>query len=391
MLKSVPAVRPQVHADALLIQIAGAAGPRSGRHRAVIAQPIAGNQQQPSVTYRLKHASAVQLAPVLTNLFTGTGGFRGVPQQVFPNANGGLTVFNGANNQPPGNITTFNVPPQVQVNPGRGGGGGGGGVNAPGRGGGGANNQANNQAAAADVTRSIIQNALGNALQGAAGLSTQAGDIRVIAEETSNSLLIRATDSDWALIQQIVQGVDLRPLQVLIEVTIAEVQRTHDLDIGVSGSLKKTTNNGKNTTTISTTAPNSSTNARDFILQLTGGNGTITYDLAIAALQERGDVKVLSLPVIIAQNNRQAVLNVGSSRPFVQVSQTVPNDPTGRVQTAVHRRRHGAHDHADDQSRRHVNLHAATGQRRHGPDSSTPVINKREAAAQIFIATAKRR
>ena len=27
------------------------------------------------------------------------------------------------------------------------------------------------------------------------------------------------------------------------------------------------------------------------------------------------------------------MLNVGSSRPFVQVSQTVPNDPTGRVQT----------------------------------------------------------
>src|SRR5205823_14215749 len=49
--------------------------------------------------------------------------------------------------------------------------------------------------------------------------------------------------------------------------------------------------------------------------------------------QERGDVRVLSLPVIIAQNNRQASLNVGSSRPFVQVSQTVPNDPTGRVQT----------------------------------------------------------
>ncbi|MEO7361996.1 MAG: type II and III secretion system protein, partial [Gemmatimonadaceae bacterium] len=36
---------------------------------------------------------------------------------------------------------------------------------------------------------------------------------------------------------------------------------------------------------------------------------------------------------IIAQNNKEAILNVGSQRPFVQVSQTVANDPTGRVQT----------------------------------------------------------
>ena len=39
------------------------------------------------------------------------------------------------------------------------------------------------------------------------------------------------------------------------------------------------------------------------------------------------------MPVIIAQNNKEAILNVGEQRPFVQVSQTVANDPTGRVQT----------------------------------------------------------
>ena len=75
-----------------------------------------------------------------------------------------------------------------------------------------------------------------NASRRPAGAVVAGGDIRIIAEETSNSLLIRATESDWALVQQIIQGVDLRPLQVLIEVTIAEVQRTHDLDLGVSGT-----------------------------------------------------------------------------------------------------------------------------------------------------------
>ena len=69
------------------------------------------------------------------------------------------------------------------------------------------------------------------------------------------------------------------------------------------------------------------------MLQLTGGKGAINYNVAMNALSSRGDVKVLSLPVIIAQNNKEAILNVGSQRPFVQVSQSVASDPTGRVQT----------------------------------------------------------
>jgi type II secretory pathway component GspD/PulD (secretin) len=94
------------------------------------------------------------------------------------------------------------------------------------------------------------------------------------------------------------------------------------------------------------------------------------------------------LPVIIAQNNRQAVLNVGSSRPFVQVSQTVPNDPTGRVQTVQYI------DVATVLTITptinpdgYVNLqvqqtdNSATNE----VQFDAPVINKREATTQVFI------
>jgi type II secretory pathway component GspD/PulD (secretin) len=360
-----------------MIQIVGAAPEPAGRQTPAqqLAQQIAQANQQQQIrlyTYRLKHASAVQLAPVLTNLFTGgTTGFRLPTQTVIPNANGnGFTVI-GGNATPPGNITNITPPFGGRGNPGRGGGagggvgGGGGGVGAPG-----------NQAAQ-------VTNALNNALQVAGGLSSQAGEIRIIPEESSNSLLVRATDSDWVLVQQVIQGVDLRPLQVLIEVTIAEVQRTHDLDIGVSGQVTRNRNNRADTAF----APSTS-NARDFILALTGGNGTIQYDVAIAALQERGDVKVLSLPVIIAQNNRQAILNVGSSRPFVQVSQTVPNDPTGRVQTVQYidvgtvltiTPTINPDGYVNLQVQQQDN--SATNQ----VQFDAPIINKREATTQIFI------
>ena len=151
-------------------------------------------QQMHLFTYRLRHASAVQLAPVLANLFSGyssTLAGRG-GTTVIPNGNGGFTTFT----TPPGNIAT-------PFAAGGGGGGGGGGAGRGGRfgnngaGGGVGGNPANVAAG------NPLANALTAAFQAAPGaLSSQAGDIRIIAEESSNSLLVRATDSDWQLVQR---------------------------------------------------------------------------------------------------------------------------------------------------------------------------------------------
>jgi type II secretory pathway component GspD/PulD (secretin) len=369
-----------------LIQVAGPA-PDTNRQQSAqqqsLAQQLLQQNQAQQVrlwTLRLKHASAVQLAPVLSNLFSGYSGgatnFGGRGNTtIVPNNQGGFSVIGDRITTPaapPGNVTTFTPnagQANVNPNPGRGGGGGG----APGRGGGGA-------AALAEQLATRLQQASG-------ALSAQASEIRIIAEESSNSLLVRATEPDFQLVQQVVQGVDLRPLQVLVEVTIAQVQRTHDLDLGISGNEVNRVPSGKAVADATLTIPTSGS-ARDFILQLVGGNGTIRYDVALAALQARGDVRVLSLPVIIAQNNRQAVLNVGSSRPFVQVSQTVPNDPTGRVQTVQYI------DVATVLTITptinpdgYVNLQVTQTDNSATNEIAfdAPVINKREATTQVFI------
>jgi type II secretory pathway component GspD/PulD (secretin) len=359
----------KVTQTASLIQISGPTPEPTTRAslQQTLAQQLALQNQQQQMrlfTFRLKHASAVQLAPVLTNLFSGFSGNTGNRgQTIIPTGNGGFSVITSPT-QPPGNITTGGFGGFG----GRGGRGGGGGGNNPGV---------------------QLLNQLNNAFQQANGsLSSQSGDIRIIAEESSNSLLVRATESDFALVQQIIQAIDLRPLQVLIEVTIAEVQRTHDLDLGVSGTAARVPK-GKAVAdaTATVTAPPTSS-ARDFILALVGGSGSVQYNVALAALQERGDVKVLSLPVIIAQNNRQAVLNVGSSRPFVQVSQTVPNDPTGRVQTVQYIDVGTVLTitptiNPDGYVNLQVNQqdNSATNQ----VQFDAPIINKREATTQVFI------
>lgn len=368
------------------------------------AQQNAQNQIR-LFTLRLKHASAVDVAPVLTNLLGGA-------TQTFTVGPGGgiqITPAGGVNIGPGGGAGRGGNQPAAQQAPGRGGAQGVQTVpqvtiqaDAAGRGGRAA--QQIEQALASlggggrggGAAQQAIQTLLGlqQQLQGAPGggapgaLSSAANQIRVVAEATTNSLLIRASAADYQLIQQLVTAIDLRPLQVLIEVTIAEVQRSSDVSLGVGGTAtRKGATDFEPRDTVGLLPGNPS--ARDFIMQLATGNGSINYRVALNALESRGNVKVLSLPVIIAQNNKEAVLNVGEQRPFVQVNQSVTTgavpqtvqtvqyipvgttltitptiNPDGYVNMAV--------DQTNDAATNEIQF-------------SAPVISKRQATTQIFL------
>src|SRR4051812_10783736 len=185
-----------------LVRLEGPAPIATATQQQLAAQQAAAQaaqQQQQLYIYRLKHASAVQLAPVLQGLFAGITRQPTAAQLAAQNplaALIGLAGGNGRGGQAAQDIAVTNAAAQAaqqqqpQQPPGRGG-------NGLGRGG----NAAQQQAANA--------------------LSASAADIRIQAEESSNSLLIRATAADYQLITQVLTGVDVRPLQVLIEVMIA--------------------------------------------------------------------------------------------------------------------------------------------------------------------------
>jgi general secretion pathway protein D len=180
----------------------------------------------------------------------------------------------------------------------------------------------------ADVVQGIgalLGNLQVQTAQGAAAAQQQ--NPVIVPTEGTNQIIVRATAADFAIIQALVQAIDLRPLQVLIEVSIVEVRRSEDLNVGVSGAGSYT-RPGDDDPRVSGTLQRPSTfdNARDFILELTGGRGTVDFNIALNALAVRGDVTVASLPIIFAQNNRQASLVVGEQRPFVANTTLIPND-----------------------------------------------------------------
>ena len=159
---------------------------------------------------------------------------------------------------------------------------------------------------------------------------TVRGEIQIVPDETTNSLLIRAQPSDYETIKQAIDALDLRPLQVFIEVLIAEVRRTASLDLGVTINATKTGNGNETSGSIT------SSSANDFLVRFTRG-GKVSVDVALSALAARGNVHILSRPLLLAENNLEARILVGSQRPFVQVFRSLPTDGAVRDQVVQYR------------------------------------------------------
>jgi general secretion pathway protein D len=65
--------------------------------------------------------------------------------------------------------------------------------------------------------------------------------------------------------------------------------------------------------------------------------GHAHIDATLAAAASKGDVHIISRPVLLASNNTEARLLVGSQRPFVQVSRSLPTETPTRDQVVQYR------------------------------------------------------
>lgn len=152
----------------------------------------------------------------------------------------------------------------------------------------------------------------GAAASTAAAPSTPSnGPVKVVASKANNSLLIRATPADYERVEATLARLDTAPWQVLIEATIAEVTLTDQLRYGVQYFLQQN-NLAAGFVSAAQTAllPNPITPGFNFLF--TPGSSNITID----ALSQLTDVRVLSSPSVVVQDNSEAVLTVGQEVPI---------------------------------------------------------------------------
>ena len=163
------------------------------------------------------------------------------------------------------------------------------------------------------------------------GGSSSDNDIKIVADIANNSLVIVATPQEYGKILPVIKQLDIMPLQVLIEATIAQVDLRDELQYGIQwfltgGSSRFAAGNspGRIVPQVTTDADGNEvikevlSNAA--LIGSTGGFGAVYTATPIRALLSAqaglGNVKVISSPSLMVLNNQEATINVGDQVPI---------------------------------------------------------------------------
>lgn len=150
--------------------------------------------------------------------------------------------------------------------------------------------------------------------------------VAVSAIQENNTLLVRATASAWRSILDVIEKLDVMPLQVHIESQVVEVTLSGELSYGVSWFLENAaTENNLPDVTSGLDIPRKWSTLGASIGGASGPGlawTLIQNDAAaiINALDKVTDVRLLQTGSVLTRNNSEATLNVGSRIPVTSVS-----------------------------------------------------------------------
>ena len=160
---------------------------------------------------------------------------------------------------------------------------------------------------------------------GSVTLEVQGDKVGVSAVEETNTLLVRATPQSWRSIRDVVEKLDVMPMQVHIEAQVAEVNLTGELKYGVNWYFEQAVN----APTANGGAGLSSALGRSIWGDISGSvtTGGLGWTFlgknaaaVISALDTVTNVKLLQTPSVFVRNNAEATLNVGTRIPINSVS-----------------------------------------------------------------------
>jgi general secretion pathway protein D len=159
---------------------------------------------------------------------------------------------------------------------------------------------------------------------------------RIIADPSTNSLIIYGTAQEFQNIKNILKELDIVPRQVLLDVLIAEVTLSDDQSFGIDYEIihkggdvrifnREFGSRGSILTGILGKLPAAVNGITQFPGGVSGVVGTGSVRALINALQTDSRIKILSSPSVLASDNKPARIQIGSEEPV----------PTGTITQAV--------------------------------------------------------
>ncbi|HEY3919308.1 MAG TPA: type II secretion system secretin GspD [Stellaceae bacterium] len=146
--------------------------------------------------------------------------------------------------------------------------------------------------------------------------------IRVVADEKNNTLVIYARPRDYQMVEEALKRIDIVPLEVLIEATIAEVTLGNDLQYGLQYFFHQHENQfifGGTSTPILSSPIAGTFPGFNYIVGSTNAN------VVLNLLSTITNVHVISSPELLVLDHQSASLLVGAAIPI----------PTAQIQSTV--------------------------------------------------------
>ncbi len=213
---------------------------------------------------------------------------------------------------------------------------------------------------AEDVAK-VINSLIGGQSQGGKGAvagvapskSLFIGDVKLVADPATNALLITADASDRIGLDRLIDKLDIRRLQVLVEALIIEISANGAQQFGMEfrGLSDPTTPGRKavggtnfsvqggtsiNTLAAATTPLNPGNGLAIGVVDGTvsfGGSTFLNLGALLRALETKSDANVLSTPNILTMDNEEAEIIVGQNVPFVTGSSSTQGGTANPFQT----------------------------------------------------------
>ena len=175
-----------------------------------------------------------------------------------------------------------------------------------------------------------VQSTIQRVLSAAEGIGV-VRNIQVVADKDNNTILTVATPAEYAIIEAALKKLDIQQRQVSIELTIAEVTLTDELQFGVEWLFKGAAPSGRgsggqfNTSTpfnpavaiaAGATNPVGLALSTGFNYLINNSNFPGGVQAALHLLDKYGDTKVISNPHLAALDNQKATIKVGDRIPI---------------------------------------------------------------------------
>jgi len=166
--------------------------------------------------------------------------------------------------------------------------------------------------------------------------------IRLEYEEGTNAVVMVGHDSELAAYRAIVEQLDIRRAQVVVEAIIAEVSDSSAQELGVQwlfadekfgAGIVNFGSNGVNIANIAGAAASEDSEALGKLLSATTGatggighfGGGFNFAMLVNALKGKSGFNLLSTPTLLTLDNAEASILVGQEVPFVTGSVTQNN------------------------------------------------------------------